>query len=80
MNDELDEIVDAAEHKYGVIFCGAELRQLVADVVAKCEHIGKGEDYLPILFRCELKNKINADLINAVGFANRLKKEGVCVE
>ncbi|MEZ3438051.1 MAG: hypothetical protein K1W18_04135 [Oscillospiraceae bacterium] len=79
--EEIDEIVDQTEHEYGVVFCGTEIRQLVADVVAKCERIGKGENYLPILFRCELKNKAAADMINAMGAANRLKKKGgVCVE
>ncbi len=78
--DELDRIVDQAEDEYGVFFCEAEIRQLVADVVAKCERIGKGEDYLPILFRYELKNKLAADRINFIGTANRLKKKGgVCV-
>lgn len=81
MNDELDEIIDQTEYECGVVFCGAEIRQFVADVVAKCEHIGKGEDYLPILFRCELKNKVAGDMINAIGAANRRKKEGgVCIE
>ncbi len=73
--DELDKIVDQAEAEYGVVFCGAEIRQFIADMVAKCERIGKGDDYLPILFRCELKNKISADRINAIGLANRLKKK-----
>lgn len=78
--EKIDEIVDQTEREYGVVFCGKEIRQLVADVVAKCERIGKGEDYLPILFRCELKNKIAADTINVIGAANRLKKKGgVCI-
>ncbi len=78
--DEFDEIVDQIEYEYGVVFCGAEIRQFVADVVAKCERIGKGEDYLPVLFRCELKNKVAADTINSVGMANLRRKGGVCVE
>lgn len=79
--DELDKIVDEAERKYGVFFCEDEIRQFVADVVAKCERIGKGEEYLPVLFQCELKNKIFADMINSAGLANMLaKKGGACVE
>lgn len=78
--DELDRIVDDAENAFGVIFDGAEIRQFVADMVSKCEHLGKGEDYLPILFRCELQNRVEADRINLIGAANRIKKEGgVCV-
>lgn len=74
--NELERIADQAEVEYGVVFSEVEKKQFIADVVAKCERIGKGRDYLPILFRCELKNKLAADRINIIGAANRLKKEG----
>ncbi len=74
--DEFDKIVEQIENEYDVIFDSSETMQLFADVVAKCERIGKGKEYLPILFRCELKNKIAADRINLFGAVRKAMKGG----
>lgn len=67
----IDDIVSEVEEKTGYIFDEAEVRDVFAYTVRKCEINRKGPDYIPILFENELRDYLMRAYINMRGKQNR---------
>lgn len=80
MSDELKEIVD--EYRAEEIHISDEEAEMVLNLCNRkmdiCK-IEKREEYLPLLFKDEVKNYLFRRAVNAKTFLRRLEAEGICV-
>ena len=67
---ELSRIAQEVGAKYGREFTLYEATDILAYTIRKCELNGKGKDYVPILFRTELKDSLTRGAINFLGETN----------
>lgn len=68
--DRLVGIVESVENETGWIFEPHEAEETLRYTIRKAELNGEDTDYIFILFRSELKDKIMRDKINCVGRMN----------
>lgn len=64
INGIVQALLDA-EHELGVHFDTDFTLDVLKYCTRKLERIGKGEDYLPILYRCELESHLAMREINS---------------
>lgn len=66
------------ENEYGIVITEETTRAILSYCIHKLKRIGKEEDYLPLLYRCELPLQLAMQEINRIS-ENRLKerKKGV---
>lgn len=68
------DAVRRAESETGYKLALHEITETFMYSARKCNLIGKGIDYLPILFECELKSYIASVYITTVGMMNMINK------
>lgn len=80
MSDELKEIVD--EYRAEEIHISDEEAEMILNLCNRKMDICKidnREEYLPLLFKDEVKNYLFRRAVNAKTFLRRLEAEGICV-
>ncbi len=55
------------ERKYGIQISDDYAKEVLDYCINKLKYIGKDENYLPLLYRCELPIHIEIDVINNYG-------------
>ena len=71
MSEELQKIVDEYREKEILWLCNRKMD------ISKIEN---REEYLPLLFKDEVKNYLFRCSVNATTFLRRLEAEGICVQ
>ena len=76
INELLEKLIAAkedAEARLGFDIPGNVVAEVLEYTIRKCEANGKGEDYLPLLFKDELKDYYMRMEINAKGSENHVR-------
>lgn len=81
MNEELKEIVEGHRTE-GIHISDEEVNEILWLCNRKMEisKIENREEYLPLLFKDEVKNYLFRRGVNAVTLLRRLEAEGICVQ